>query len=649
MAGESISSPVTLDISEPDRGSLRRKSLEGADSVSSREKILPRYLRASTGSCHDFCKYGKRHESEEIATHPFRKRNTKKPNTKKPNIKKPSDEPNLFRSLDLPQRKKTTTTESKSFPNSRSHTPETSDSIELQLSTCSPDRINSTIHGVLSGKEKKSAAKLTPKHSTNSSSCHDTSDVLKLGISTNSLHSQTSKKHGVMSEEKKTSTPMVKPRSSPNLKSRLSDAPKVMQKGGSLSSEKVGVSSKEVSLKSKEKSSSKLHSTSSKLKSQAQKLPLASVPSEGLSVKRSNGACDMKTGKSTSTTKVSVKKALSLPRASLSPRASPARETSLTAGKNQNLKVAPFQKNQNKVEKAETEQPLDEHDISNSNADEEKTLYVIKMETENILLESDKNENCAAELSPPIASSPKSLSVPKSPPIASSPKSLSLPMSPPIASSTKSLSLPMSPPIASSPKSLSLPMSPTLSSHGTRDEDESEYSEDDSDSEYYEDDEDETANMEEVEILEGENGGRPRNSRMVFSDEKDCLPVKLSFRRGKVVEIQSENNGPRRLKFRRGRLLGGNQTVKGERRTYRTRELDGSMNDNQPDGEKVVLRHQDLQGKKDEKGLFNNVIEETASKLVETRKSKVKALVGAFETVISLQDAKPSANTAVEP
>jgi hypothetical protein len=43
--------------------------------------------------------------------------------------------------------------------------------------------------------------------------------------------------------------------------------------------------------------------------------------------------------------------------------------------------------------------------------------------------------------------------------------------------------------------------------------------------------------------------------------------------------------------------------------------------------------------------LFNNVIEETASKLVETRKSKVKALVGAFETVISLQDKKPSANT----
>ncbi|XP_039053546.1 uncharacterized protein LOC120195662 [Hibiscus syriacus] len=235
-------------------------------------------------------------------------------------------------------------------------------------------------------------------------------------------------------------------------------------------------------------------------------------------------------GKRTSCAKVDVKKALSSPRPS-----------SLTARKNQNLKVVRPQKNQNNVEKAETEQPLDEHDVRNNDALEEKTLY-----------------------------------------------------------------------------SSTLPMSPPLSSHVGGDE--NEYTDDSSNSEYYEDDEnaeDETVNVEEVEILEGENGGRPRNSRTEFSDEKDCRPVKLSFRRGK-----------------------------GERRTFKTRELDGSVDENQPGGEKVVLRHQDLQqGKKDEKGLFNTAIEETASKLVETRKSKVKALVGAFETFISLQDAKPLANT----
>ncbi|KAG4202950.1 hypothetical protein ERO13_A05G370400v2 [Gossypium hirsutum] len=588
MAEESIGSPVTLDISGSDGGNSRRNSLAVADSVSSREKTLPRYLRASTGSCHDFCKYGKKHESEEIARHPFRKRI----------VEKLCDEPNLFRSLDLVQRKQTSTSESKSFPNFRSHTPDMPDTIKLQLPTCSPDGNNSRIHGVQLKKEKTSAAKLKSKHPPNSRSRHKSSDVVTPEVSTNSSNSQIPRNDEVLLEEKKTS--IAKLRSSPNLKSHSSDASKVVQKGGSTSSKKVGVSSKEVSSKPNDKNFSKALSTSSKPKSQVEKLPLASVPSGASSVKRNSGSSDTKMRKRTVTSKVAVKKALASPRASLSPRASPARATSLTARKNLNLKVVPLKKNQNKVEKAESEQPPDEQKVRNNDALEEKTLYVIKMETENMLLESDKNENCAAELPPPVASSPKSSS---------------------------------------------LTMSPPLSSHGGRDEDESEYTEDDSDSEYYEDDEDETVNTEEVEHLERENGGRSRKGRMVFSEEKDSRPVKLSFRRGKVVDIQTENNGPRRLKFRRGRLLGVNQNIKAERRTFRTREVDGDMNDNEPCGEKVVLRHQDLQGKKDEKGLFNNVIEETASKLVETRKSKVKALVGAFETVISLQDGKPSSNT----
>lgn len=45
-----------------------------------------------------------------------------------------------------------------------------------------------------------------------------------------------------------------------------------------------------------------------------------------------------------------------------------------------------------------------------------------------------------------------------------------------------------------------------------------------------------------------------------------------------------------------------------------------------------------LQAKKKEEKVSNDVIEETRSKLLEKRKSKVRALVGAFETVISLQD-----------
>lgn len=585
MAEDSVSSPVTPDVTWPDGGNSRRNSLSGASSGNSREKTLPRYLRASTGSCHDFCKYGKQHESEEKARCPFPKRI----------MKKPCDEPNSLKSLDLPQRKKTSVVKSKSSPTSRTHTPDLSEVVKIQVSTDSPDGNNSRIHEILTKKEKRSAAKLKPKQSPNSiSHSHDTSDVIKLEVPTNSSESKSSKKHEILSEKK---TSMAKPRSSLNLKSNLTDAHKILLQDGSSSSETVGVSSKQVSSKAKEKSFSKWRTTS-KLKSQAENLP-SCVPSERLSVRRNTGISDMKMGNRTVTSKVAVKKAMASPRASLAPRTSQIRATSLKARKNRNLKVVPPQKHQNKIQKAETEQPVNEHYECNNDTLQEKTLYVIKMETENIMLESHKNENCAVELSPTVASLPKS----------------------------------------SSP-----PISPSLSSHSARDQDESEYTvteaEDDSDSEY---DEDETVNMEEAEIAEGEKGGRPRKAGIVYSNDK---PVKLSFRRGKVVDLQSENNGPRRLKFRRGRVLGENQNVKGEgHRTFRRRGVTGDRNDDKPDGEKVILRHQDVQGKKDEKGLFNNVIEETASKLVETRKSKVKALVGAFETVISLQDTKPSANT----
>lgn len=45
-------------------------------------------------------------------------------------------------------------------------------------------------------------------------------------------------------------------------------------------------------------------------------------------------------------------------------------------------------------------------------------------------------------------------------------------------------------------------------------------------------------------------------------------------------------------------------------------------------------------GNKKEAQDYNEVIEETASKLMENKRNKVRALAGAFETVISLQDPK---------
>ncbi|KAJ0754361.1 putative Calmodulin-binding domain, plant [Helianthus annuus] len=175
----------------------------------------------------------------------------------------------------------------------------------------------------------------------------------------------------------------------------------------------------------------------------------------------------------------------------------------------------------------------------------------------------------------------------------------------------------------------------------------------------------ETANINEINISEMEasvgNYKILRKGKMVISEDKDDAAVKLRFRRGKILDLKSENNSPTRLKFRRRVIDGKDDGQNISRKTYKNKTLDlqnedqqrasrrsfekkyvEETNESNNGAETVVLKHQAEQEKKDAQGLLNNVIEETASKLVESRKSKVKALVGAFETVISLQDGKPS-------
>ncbi|KAM3230214.1 hypothetical protein ACQJBY_060796 [Aegilops geniculata] len=139
-------------------------------------------------------------------------------------------------------------------------------------------------------------------------------------------------------------------------------------------------------------------------------------------------------------------------------------------------------------------------------------------------------------------------------------------------------------------------------------------------------------------------GQRLQRISSLHPDDASTTPYKLKFKRGKIVELTPDSNGPRRLIFRR---RAANEVANGEgqlvRRIYKRNTRNNGV-PTEPDLESpsVKLRHQDTQDKKDAQGLFNNVIEETASKLVESRKSKVKALVGAFETVILLQDGNPT-------
>ncbi|KEH31981.1 putative Calmodulin-binding domain, plant [Medicago truncatula] len=182
---------------------------------------------------------------------------------------------------------------------------------------------------------------------------------------------------------------------------------------------------------------------------------------------------------------------------------------------------------------------------------------------------------------------------------------------------------------------------------------------------------------------------RPKMSAIVGAANKVIPSRKLTFRRGKVIEIQPQsNNIPRRLKFKPVRLLDDEvrKDVNGTRkRIISNKEVDGGevnaaniktekvdlkpqtmergknrsfvrkvggvdrskVYGSRSGSEKVVLRHQNVEGKKQNPGLYNNVIEETASKLAQLRKSKVKALVGAFETVISLDSPREATTSQV--
>ncbi|GAB2299266.1 hypothetical protein Dimus_033336 [Dionaea muscipula] len=147
------------------------------------------------------------------------------------------------------------------------------------------------------------------------------------------------------------------------------------------------------------------------------------------------------------------------------------------------------------------------------------------------------------------------------------------------------------------------------------------------------------------------NSRRHRNIGELHSEAETCAAVKLKFRRGKVVQHQFEDSTLRRQRFRRGRILDEGKCLIGDlqHKSFKRRVAESITYGTKPVEEKVVLRHQDVQEKKEGQVLLlNNVIEETASKLVETRKSKVQALVGAFETVISLQDRKQSADKPSE-
>ncbi|XP_024971341.1 uncharacterized protein LOC112510232 isoform X2 [Cynara cardunculus var. scolymus] len=134
-----------------------------------------------------------------------------------------------------------------------------------------------------------------------------------------------------------------------------------------------------------------------------------------------------------------------------------------------------------------------------------------------------------------------------------------------------------------------------------------------------------------------------RVGKLVVETEDGSLGVgELRFRRGKVVSPQSENSSPRKVQFKQGKELEENESGKGENKSLRRVSSDGViMSPETSHSINVDLKHQEVVEKKDSSGSLNKVIEETASKLIQTRKSKVKALVGAFENITSGNNLTP--------
>ncbi|KAG0520955.1 hypothetical protein BDA96_08G119400 [Sorghum bicolor] len=109
-----------------------------------------------------------------------------------------------------------------------------------------------------------------------------------------------------------------------------------------------------------------------------------------------------------------------------------------------------------------------------------------------------------------------------------------------------------------------------------------------------------------------------------------------------VPPEEEEKKKPARLRSRRGEDASSAATGRGIHlriRSLRRRGVGGGSGGAGTGGGFVVpavaLRHQKTLEKKRSQRLYNSHIEETAGKLVKTRKSRVKALVGAFESVIS--------------
>ncbi|XP_052174531.1 uncharacterized protein LOC127789635 [Diospyros lotus] len=439
--------------------------------------------------------------------------------------------------------------------------------------------------------------------------------------------------------------PVTNPKPLPDFRRQTTNQPRSIKKEAPASSKKGAVSPKTFLLSGNKKDASKKPASELRLK------PVKTKPSS-FTIPGNSGIrwdSDMKTRKGTWVSKYGKKKDLVPPNASQSPRRRMERQLSAKSGKSKDKRRSSHLKSTNNVRKTEPKLPIHEEVP-------EKTLYVIETKPEDSTtgLAQNGNDNAYSYESFSPSSKDKNersqsrVRNPLSPP---SPENEILRhsgngiftgrLSPSSSFSFPKKNLrrieignhkalsPLSSPLSRSPYASELmPSDESARFHKGRGAKT----------------ESQTPNYSE------ETARSPRRLGKVITEVKVITPRKLNFRRGKVIDVQIKSGGsPKKLIFKQRRgHFGENQNGRGKtsprslKKVVATDEFNGSK----PESVKVVLRRQQAaERKKGDQSLFNNVIEETASKLVKTRKSKVKALVGAFESLISLQDATSSDRT----
>ncbi|XP_019442703.1 PREDICTED: muscle M-line assembly protein unc-89-like isoform X3 [Lupinus angustifolius] len=670
MAEESVELPVISEETMSSSVEVRGHSAGKGSSENSNKKVVSRYLKPSTGSCHDICKYGREQaigtkNRRSIPDRATRKKlyqsskgghgeimisvsglgasvDSKPANMSLAKLEKPvdselqisdtsyskkqespiksSDNKKQTRNEGLVKKKKTSLVKVKpslleSGISSLARQETSSTAKEVKSSTESASKkvespSKSTSRKVKTPSKSTSTKVETPsKSSLEEVETPSKSTLEEMETPSKSTLEEVETPSKSTSEEvetpsKSNSKKVKRPSESTSKKMGTGTPLKSTSniKSSSKSTPRVETSSKSTAkmVKSPSKSSTlKDNGTELSPKSVTSLKPI-SVPGKITSLNSSESFGgqrnrDIKMEKVAVPSKAASRKSMKPLMAPLSPKVSPKRVQSINSKKLKSLKVVSQLKNQ-QIANARKVVPeeLNDEEV------EEKTLYVIEMESVNKTLQSDHNASYNDEPSLPQISTPNFASSSKFQPV---------------------------------------------SQEG---QEESEYTttkhEEDSVSRNHEE------YMENGKTLEVVVKGKPkpRKGGIVYSEDKDDQMLKLKFRKGRMIENKVENNSPRKLKFRKTKVYQKAQPkADSQRKTFKRR--DEACADNTgatPGPEHVVLRHQDKKDKKGSQGLFNNVIEETASKLAETRKSKVKALVGAFETVISLQDEKPSSNTA---